>query len=110
LFAGWGGSFELDLARFSRCVEKTVRGLFYCKSQRHLAPEIAVRVFPGNGFWQDHGFQNVLTVMEDWAGVGDDVFQCRCVRDSSDADITAWLFVYCQAVGVFAWTKSTGVG
>jgi hypothetical protein len=40
-------------------------------------------------------------VMEEWAGVGDDVFQCRCVRDSSDPDASAWLFIYYKALGVF---------
>jgi hypothetical protein len=107
LFAGWGLSFELDLARFSRGVEKTVRGLFYYKSRRPLGPGVAVRVFPGNGFWRDQGFQNLLAEMSEWAGVGDDVFQCRCTRDATDPDVTAWLFVYYKALGVFAWTEKT---
>jgi hypothetical protein len=105
LFAGWGWSFTLDLARFSRGVEKTVRGLFAYKSGRRLAPQCAVRVFPGNGFWQDTGFQNLLAVMEEWAGVGDEVFQCRSMRDATDPDVTAWLFIYYRALGVFAWTE-----
>lgn len=108
LFSGWEMRSELDLARFNRCVEKTVRGLFYLKSQRLLAAGIAVRVFPGNGFWQIQGFQNLLAAMEDWASVGDNVFQCRCVRDSGTPDMTAWLFVYYKAVGIFAWTQGAG--
>jgi hypothetical protein len=105
LFVGWDLGFELDLARFSRGVEKTVRGLFCYKSQRPLPAGVAVRVFQGNGFWQDQGFQNLLAEMEEWAGVGDDVFECRCTRDSSDPDVTAWLFVYYRSLGVFAWTE-----
>lgn len=105
LFAGWSLGFELNLQRFSRVVEKTVRGLFAYKSARPLAPEYAVRVFPGNGFWQDEGFQRLLVEMLEWAGVGDDVFECRCTRDVTDLDVTAWLFVYYRSIGILAWTE-----
>lgn len=105
LFIGRGFSFQVDLPRVQRCVEKTVRGLFFRKSQRPLDSGYSVRVFPGNGFWQDAGFQNLLTHMEGWAGVGDDVFQCRCVRDGVDQDMTAWLLVYYRTLGFFAWTE-----
>jgi hypothetical protein len=105
LFAGWGWSFELDLPRFSRGVEKTVRGLFAYKTGRPLASEYTVRVFPGNSFWQDLGFQNLLAKMSEWAGVGDEVFQCCCTRDAADLDVSAWLFVYYKSLGIFAWTE-----
>ena len=105
LFAGWAWSFEVDLPRLTRVIEKTVRGLFFCKGQRPLAPGYVVRVYPGNGFWQDEGFQNLLAEMEDWAGVGDDVFQCRCLREGSDHDITVWLLVYYRSLAFFAWTE-----
>jgi hypothetical protein len=104
LFAGWGFGFEVNLPRLQRCVEKTVRGLFFRKSGRPLAPGYTATVFPGNGFWEDEGFQNVLADMEGWAGLGDDVFQCRCVRDGVDPDVTAWLLVYYKTLAFFAWT------
>jgi hypothetical protein len=104
LYAGSGLSFEVDIPRFNRVVEKTVRGLFYYKSQYPLPTDQSVNVFQGNGFWENVGFQDLLAKMEGWAGVGDDVFQCRCARDSSHPDATAWLFIYYKSIGVFAWT------
>lgn len=105
LFGGWGLGFQLDTARFYKGVEKTVRGLFFHKSGRPLAPDTRVCVFEGNGFWQTPAFGELLAAMTEPAGVGDDVFSCRCVRHAPDPEWTAWLFVYYQALGFFAWTE-----
>ena len=105
LFAGWQWGFELDTVRFYRCVEKTVRGLFFYKSGRPVAPDTQVRVFEGNGFWQTPGFEELLAGMTEPAGVGDDVFGCRCARHGPDPEWTVWLFIYYQALGFFAWTE-----
>jgi len=105
LFRGYGAAFQLDLDRFAKIPEKIVRGLFYHKSQVPLSKEHAVRVFPGNEFLADQGFQNVLETMDASAGFGDDLFQVRCTRDASDAHCTAWLLQFYQQLIFFAWTE-----
>ncbi len=104
LFAGWRWRFRLDFARFNRCVEKTVRGLFWYKSGRPLSPDYAVHVYQGNGFWADSGFQALQAEMNGLAGVGDSVFSCRCTRQEDDHDLTVWQLGYYETLGVFAWT------
>ncbi|MBA4190909.1 MAG: hypothetical protein C0467_23215 [Planctomycetaceae bacterium] len=108
LFAGVRLGFELDVKRFYRGVEKTVRGLFAYKSGRPLAPSTAVRIYEGNGFWETPGFQSLLEEMSEPAGVGDDVFSCRCARYSVDPEWSAWLLIYYQTQGFFAWTEPLG--
>lgn len=64
-----------------------------------------MRVYEGNGFWQTPTFDELLAAMMERAGVGDDVFSCRCARHTPDPEWTAWLFIYYQALGFFAWTE-----
>jgi hypothetical protein len=106
LILGYRAAFEIDLSRFSRSIEKIVRGLFYRKSCYPLPIGYRVTVSRGNEFWNDAGFQNLLSVMEPVAGYGDDVFLMRCVRDGSDENVTAWLLQFYRRIGVFAWTEA----
>jgi len=98
-------AFEMDMSRFSRSISKIVRGLFYKKSHRPLAPGYRVEVAHGDEFWQDEGFQHNLAIMEPWASYGDDVFMLRCARDSSDWNKTAWLLRFYCSIAVYAWTE-----
>jgi len=105
LIIGYRDAFQVDVSRFSRSIEKIVRGLFFRKSGCPLPRGYRVAVFLGNEFWSDRGFQNLLAAMEGPAGCGDDVFQARCVRDSSDINITAWLLWFYGAMAFFAVTQ-----
>ncbi len=107
LFTGHGLAFEIDCNRFGMIIEKIIRGLFYHKSQVPLSEKHIVQIFPDNGFWANQGFQNLLIEMEDTAGCGDDVFQVRCIRDTNDPNCTAWLLLFYQQMGFFAWTEPT---
>ena len=107
LFTGYDLAFQLDWERFATVPEKIVRGLFYHKSRVPLSDQHAVRVFPGNGFWADQGFQNLLATMDASAGFGNDVFHVRCTRDVNDPHCTAWLLVFFQQLAFFAWTEPT---
>lgn len=98
--AGW--TFDIDMARFNRTVEKIVRGLFYWRSTEHLPDTHKVDVFAGNGFWQTPDFRSLLPKLEPEKGFGDDVFTCRSQRDADDPNSTAWLLIFYQQVGVFA--------
>jgi hypothetical protein len=105
LILGYRLAFEIDVSRFSRSIEKIVRGLFSCKSLYALPSGYRVVVIRGNDFWADSGFQNLLAVMEPTAGCGDDVFVMRCARDCSDPNVTAWVLQFYGAIAVFAWTE-----
>jgi len=100
---GWG--FDIDMMRFNRMVEKIVRGLFYFKSGIPLPKTHEVGIFAGNDFWKLPDFQSLLEKMEPFAGLGDDVFMFRAQRDANDACSTAWIFMFFQQVGIFAWTE-----
>jgi hypothetical protein len=106
LILGSRVAFTLDVSRFARSIEKIVRGLFYCKSDDTLASGYKVFVVTSNEFWRDRGFQNILADMSPARGCGDDVFLMRCVRDRSDPNVTAWLFLFYGAVAAFAWTEA----
>ena len=108
LILGYRTAFEMDVSRFSRSIEKIVRGLFYLKSRNALPTGYRVVVARGNAFWNDKGFNNLLGAMEPAAGCGDDVFVMRCVRDSSDVNVTAWLLQFYGRMAMFAWTKADG--
>lgn len=105
LFTGFGLSFLLDWQRFATVPEKIVRGLFYYKSQVPLSDQHSVQVFPGNEFWADQGFRNLLATMDAIAGCGDDVFQVRCTRDVTDPHCTAWLLIFYRQLAFFVWTE-----
>lgn len=105
LFTGYGLAFQLDMDRFVTVPEKIVRGLFYYKWQMPLSERHFVEVFPGNEFWSDEGFQNLLANMSPSAGFGDDVFQVRYTQDEHDLHCTAWLLLFYQTLGFFAWTE-----
>jgi hypothetical protein len=105
LIIGAGTAFQIDLSRIHRVVEKIVRGIYFFKSGTRLPPDQEVRVFPGNGFWQDEGCQNLIVSMCPPEHQGDDVFSCRYVLDNSGQDMTAWLLVFYGEVGFFAWTR-----
>jgi hypothetical protein len=98
----WG--FDIDMTRFNRMVEKIVRGLFYFKSGIPLPKTCEVVIFTGNDFWKLPDFQTLLEKMEPFAGLGDDVFKCRAIRDTKDECLTAWLFIFFQQFGIFALT------
>lgn len=105
IITGSGRAFELDLPRFNRIVEKIVRGLFFFKSHERLPDTHEVGIFPDDAFWDMAGFQSLGPGWEPAAGLGDDVFTCRCQRDSSDDYSTAWLLVFYQKVVLFAWSN-----
>lgn len=105
LIVGAGTAFQIDLNRLHRVPEKIVRGIYYFKSGTRLPADHVVRVFPGNEFWQDTGCQNLIASMCPGEHQGDDVFYCRYVRDNSGQDMTAWLLVFYQQIGFFAWTE-----
>jgi hypothetical protein len=105
IITSFGLGFEIDQPRFAMLPEKIVRGLFFHKSGIPLAVSHVVRVLPGNEFWTDEGFQNLLAAMEPGAGCGDDVFTVRCTRDRNDPFCSAWLLVFYQHLGIFAWTE-----
>lgn len=104
IFTGYRPAFQIDLQRFSAVPEKIVRGLFFLKSGRPLATTHKVHVFPGNGFWNDTGFQSLLACMEPSAGCGDDVFHVRSMPDSTDPYGSAWLLVFYSCMALFALT------
>ena len=106
IITGYGLGFEIDWPRFAMIPEKLVRGLFFHKSGVPMADTHVVRVFPGNQFWDDEGFQNLLAAMESGSGCGDDVFTVRCTRDRNDPFCAAWLLVFYRQFGVFAWTSA----
>ena len=54
-----GVKIEIEIDRYHRTVEKIVRGLFYLKSGTPVPLDYDVRVYPGNEFWDDSGFQIV---------------------------------------------------
>ena len=99
-----GTRIPFEIGRFNLSVEKIVRGLFFHKNQVPLPASYKVDIFPGNGFWGVQGFQEYLDSMEKPAGVGDDVFQCRCTRDSKDNFVTGWLLLFYKSVAVLAHT------
>lgn len=105
ILSGYSWGFDVDVPRFQAVPNKIVRGLFFHKSGTPLAGSHDVEVFRGNGFWQDEGFQNVLSTMEPAAGCGDNVFLCRATRDSADPNCTAWLLQFYGQIAIFAWTK-----
>jgi hypothetical protein len=105
LFTGYGLGFDVDWGRFATIPEKIVRGLFFYKSRVPLAATHAVKVFPGNEFWSDNGFQNLLASMSKGAGFGDDVFRVRCTKDANDPNCTAWLLGFYAQAAFFAWTE-----
>ncbi len=113
LILGFRTAFEIDVSRFSRSIEKIVRGLFYQKSRYALPSAYRVAVARGNEFWSNDGFQKIHAAMEPFAGCGDDVFMMRCVRDNSDVNVTAWLLQFYRCLAMFAWTdadnKSDGI-
>lgn len=105
IITGYGLGFQIDWKRFFKVPEKIVRGLFFQKLRVSLPKTHAVRVFPGNQFWADEGFQNLMATMEPSAGCGDDVFQVRCTRDTNDSNCTAWLLTFYQQLAFFVWTE-----
>jgi hypothetical protein len=109
IIVGTGWAFDIDMTRFNRIVEKIVRGFFYFKSGIPLPKTHEVVIFPGNGFWKLPDFQSLLENMEPFAGLGDDVFMCRALRDANDTFLTAWIFMFFQNIGVFAWSEKIEV-
>ena len=99
-----GYRVPFDSDRFCRSIDKIVRGLFYYKSHVPLPVTHKVEVHPGNGFWKADGIQDYLNSMSRPAGVGDDVFQCRCVQDGADSNTTGWLLVFYRNVSTLAHT------
>lgn len=106
IIVGAGWTFDIDMARFNRIVEEIVRGLFYWKSKEHMPNTHEVGVFSGNGFWETSGFHSLLPKLEPPQGLGDDVFTCRSQRDANDPYSTAWLLIFYQQVGIFAWSHA----
>lgn len=100
---------DIDLKRLLRTPEKIIRGFFFVRNGIPLPSSYDVRVFPGNGFWSDAGFQNLLETMHEWQGLGDDVFQLRAARDSSDPNITAWLLLFFRSSALFGYSCQTSV-
>ena len=94
-----------DSARFCQSVEKIVRGLFFHKSRVPLPQSHEVKVFPGNGFWSQDAFQDLLNAMEPFSGMGDDVFQCRCVGAPNDLARTVWLLVFYRSITILVRTS-----
>jgi hypothetical protein len=105
IILGYRTAFSLDVSRFSRSIEKIVRGLFYRKAGFALLAGYRVEVVRGNSFWVDDGFQNLLRDMHPWSGYSDGVFLMRSVRDRSDPNSTAWLLLFYRTLAVFAWTE-----
>ena len=60
IFIGTDSKIELDLPRFNRIIEKIIRGIYFLKSQKPFPSTHEICVFPGNGFWNDEGFQNLF--------------------------------------------------
>lgn len=106
LVTGRGVRVAFDGSRFNKSIEKIVRGIFYGKSGVPLPTTHEVKVFSGNGFWTVPAFLDLLAKMEPFSGVGDDVFQCRCIRDCVDTAATAWLIVFYRSAAFFAWTQA----
>jgi|GEM_PF-2626331 len=103
-------AFEPDWQRIHRCVEKIVRGAFFCKSNRLLSQDVVVHVdcikademiSPAVN---TEAFQNLLNEMEDYQGCGDEVFAFRCTRNPFTPDETAWVFWFYQRVIFLAFT------
>ncbi len=105
LIVGEGLSFQIDLSRIHRVVEKIIRGIYYHKEKARFPANHEVRVFPGNRFWQDQGCRNLIESMSAFEHQGDHVFACRYVLDNSGHDMTAWLISFYSQVAFFAWTQ-----
>lgn len=105
IMTGAGLGFQIDIVRINRVIEKIVRGIYYHKSRKRFPATHEVRVFVGNGFWEQEGFQHLFATMSGAEHQGDDVFTCRYVRDNTDRDTTAWLFVFYGKIGFFIWTQ-----
>lgn len=99
-----GVKIEFDLARFQRTPEKIVRGLFFLRNTVPVPEDYVVRIFPGDDFWDDAGFKNLLETMHEWEGLGDDVFQMRATRDATDPNFTAWLLLFFRSSVLFGYT------
>jgi hypothetical protein len=101
---------DLDAERFDRTPEKIIRGFFFMRNRKPLPSDYEVRVYPGNDFWNDKGFMCVFKSMEEWAGMGDDVFLMRSVRATDDPDFTAWVLVFYRSAALFAYTCPKSYG
>ncbi len=95
---------EIDTARFQRTPEKIIRGLFFFRNARPVPAEYEVRVYLGNDFFNDPGFNELLETMHGWKGLGDDVFQLRAVRDVNDPNFTAWLLMFFRSSALLGYT------
>jgi hypothetical protein len=104
LYVERGVNIDIDIPRFQRTPEKIIRGLFYFRNAVPVPSDYDVCIFPGNDFWDDEGFKNVLETMEDWQGLGDDVFQMRATRDVNDPNVTAWLLAFFRSFAFFGYT------
>jgi hypothetical protein len=95
---------DIDSQRFDRTPEKIVRGLFFFRNGVPVPRNYEVRIFPGSGFWQAPEFQDILTVMEPWKGMGDNVFAMRATRLAHDTNITFWLMRFYNSSGILGYT------
>lgn len=101
---------DIDLKRLLRTPEKIIRGFFFVRNGIPVPSGYEVRVIPGNGFWSNAGFQNLLDTMHEWQSLGDDVFQLRATRDSSDPNVTAWLLLFYRSSALFGYTCPVSLG
>lgn len=104
LYLERGVKIAIDIPRFQRTPEKIIRGLFYLRNAVPVPSDYDVRVVPGNDFWDDAGFNNLLETMHDWQNLGDDVFQLRATRDVNDPNFTAWLLAFFRSSVLFGYT------
>jgi hypothetical protein len=98
LFAGNTPGFEVDTRRLHRVLEKVVRGLFYSKKLRPLAPAHVVEWFhvdDSNVAFADRLVQH----MSGPEGFGDDVFLYRHYLSQVNEDNSCWLLVFYRVAG-----------
>lgn len=111
IYLGNRSTYNVDLYRLDRVMERIIKGLFYHHAGYVLPKEYIARSFSVDGLvndnvWDDPELKNMLGVLSELkpVAIGKNIFSYKFLRLSDDINGSFWLFTFFSKVSFLGFT------